>query len=542
MVWAAVVVAIGLWCSTSVAQESTPLFDRPPGWFERRSGISVGLEMNRRAALKGRRPFFEFEFRARPQWAAQVAYQGRNVLVIDDDDGQIEALPIEDDPLWDLVAGVLYTYFPDAFDMILLLTSWDEWQVQGFYRPLANDVRGIGYQHVGDGSEVFNNTNSEALDGMIFMNNYQTYLRNPALGRYVFLQEIGHRWGSFVHYADEVNPSNRSMLGRDGTHWSFFMHSHNSAMEGNVWEENPDGTFTSRTDVATIGYNDLDRYLMGFMAPSDVAPWFILQNPEVNGQRDDFGRLLNASSMPDIFGNQWQISGERRTLAVEDVIAAEGVRIPDHTDAQKQWKVAAVLVVGSGDPFTEDDLAQVEEMLDGWEQAFEEQIGFAGDLVFSLEPETPIPGQAGYGDPCETSLDCDPDRAPTCLTLEDGGGRICSYRCTDGAVCGADACCAEGFCTPDSQAICEAAPGPMDCVEGGGTCPDGGFDGGGVVDGDTDHDRPGEVSEPGPSMESSGIQGGGCRVGVAGHWPTAWGLWWLGALALGTVWRRRRDR
>jgi hypothetical protein len=142
--------------------------------------------------------------------------------------------------------------------------------------PLANDVRGIGYRHVVVGEETFNSVPGLALDGILFMNSFRNYGGQYApIGRLTFNQELGHRWGSHVYFEDRNGPSTE-MLGRDCSHWSFLMDSGNSAMEGNVWIDNGNRTFTTNTSFYDFGYSGLDRYLMGFAPAEAIAPWFFI--------------------------------------------------------------------------------------------------------------------------------------------------------------------------------------------------------------------------------------------------------------------------
>jgi hypothetical protein len=58
------------------------------------------------------------------------------------------------------------------------------------------------------------------------------------------------------------------------------------------------------------GYSPLDQYLMGFRAPNDVPPTFLVTNPSV----------LAGSRTPQVGVN---FNGERRDVTVEEIIGVE---------------------------------------------------------------------------------------------------------------------------------------------------------------------------------------------------------------------------
>ena len=81
-------------------------------------------------------------------------------------------------------------------------------------------------------------------------------------------QEVGHRWGSFV------NTNVADVLGRGQAHWSFFLDTGAfngsligagaSVMEGNRWQANGDGSFTTGRPCLTAT-SLFDLYVMGML-------------------------------------------------------------------------------------------------------------------------------------------------------------------------------------------------------------------------------------------------------------------------------------
>ncbi len=153
--------------------------------------------------------------------------------------------------------------------------------------------------------------------------------------------EMGHRWSAFV--SAKVN---RQAIQLGPVHWArgllapvafpYQRPTEASAMGGSVWQDNFDGTYTQLDDdyyVPATGYSYLDLYLMGLISSTEVPDFFILQNLVPAGK--------DANGHP-IF------KADRTKVTVQDVIAAEGARLPDVDHSQKQFNTGIVVVVEHG--------------------------------------------------------------------------------------------------------------------------------------------------------------------------------------------------
>jgi len=153
--------------------------------------------------------------------------------------------------------------------------------------------------------------------------------------------EMGHRWAAFVSakVGDETIP-----LGP--THWArglqaivpfpYVRPTEASIMGGGVWLDNFDGTYTQLDDdyyVPATGYSYLDLYLMGLISPAEVPDFFILRNLVPAGK--------DANGHP-IF------KADRTKVTIQDVIAAEGPRVPDVDKSQRKFNTGMVIVVQHG--------------------------------------------------------------------------------------------------------------------------------------------------------------------------------------------------
>jgi hypothetical protein len=153
--------------------------------------------------------------------------------------------------------------------------------------------------------------------------------------------EMGHRWSAFVSakVGDET-------IALGPTHWArglqavvpfpYARPTEASIMGGGVWQDNFDGTFTQLDDdyyVPATGYSYLDLYLMGLISPAEVPDFFILRNLVPAGR--------DANSHP-IF------KADRTKVTIQDVIAAEGPRLPAVDKSQRQFNTGMVIVVQQG--------------------------------------------------------------------------------------------------------------------------------------------------------------------------------------------------
>ncbi len=153
--------------------------------------------------------------------------------------------------------------------------------------------------------------------------------------------ELGHRWAASV--SAKVNGET---LPLGPVHWArglqapapfpYQRPSEASAMGGGVWQDNFDGTYTQLDDdyyVPATGYSYLDLYLMGLISAAEVPDFFMLKNLVPAGK--------DANGHP-IF------KADRTKVTIQDVIAAEGPRLPDVDHSQKRFNTGLVVVVEHG--------------------------------------------------------------------------------------------------------------------------------------------------------------------------------------------------
>ncbi|MEO6462014.1 MAG: FlgD immunoglobulin-like domain containing protein, partial [Candidatus Eisenbacteria bacterium] len=225
---------------------------------------------------------------------------------------------------------------------------------------VRNEVQGLGLS-IYDFSNDFGSNG--VLKSFLNMNKLSSYPANPNttfLGTNSFLdvlgQEAGHRFSAFIGFDDAGTVSN-GLLGRSDAHWSFFHNSLASDLEGNRIRDNQDGTFT--TVEATNGFSFLDEYLFGLRDSSQVDTLWYVTSPSNFSPAGTYTK----GSGPQVGVT---FSGTRRAVSVQQIVAANGLRVPTTATSQKTFKMAWVLVTRNGEAPTSADLAKIESFRNAW--------------------------------------------------------------------------------------------------------------------------------------------------------------------------------
>lgn len=210
-----------------------------------------------------------------------------------------------------------------------------------FYQPVKNHILGIG-DSLFDVAANFG-LSTDRLRGLINMNDLGEYGKAgdsrfalssfTPTGPEVLGQESMHMVGAFITLPTSIG----DILGRGEAHWSFFMETGASVMEGNAWQQVDTDTFI--TVESFRHFSELDEYLWGFRPVSDVTePMFLITRPRNTGGRTD-------SSPPEVGVT---ISGTRTDFTIQDVINSNGPRIPDAAGEDHTIRVAFILVIPPG--------------------------------------------------------------------------------------------------------------------------------------------------------------------------------------------------
>ena len=232
--------------------------------------------------------------------------------------------------------------------------------------------------------------------GFCNMNDLPEYPADPTddffagIASYVEIcgQEFEHAWGAFVQPAAGTGAD---ILGRSNAHWSFFLHhpgpNNASPMEGNIWVNNGDGSFT--TVESFTGFAEIDEYVMGVRAPADMQPFWVIDFPG--------GKPFNDSAFPD--PGVTVADGVQLDLTIQDVIDNHGPRGPDTTTSQKVFKVGYIMVIPNGSTPDPGDLGKLDAFRLAWESYFNTETSNLGTMDTTL----------GLGPSAEASVFSTPD-------------------------------------------------------------------------------------------------------------------------------------
>lgn len=272
---------------------------------------------------------------------------------------------------------------PDSdADFVMIIQDWVNSSFPGaFYSPLENDTTGIGYQH-SDPSHLFDYDPNTPIEGLLWLNGFD-FLVSPIFeeGRILWGQEFGHRWGAFVN-VDTGAGLDDTVLGRQLAHWSWYLDSDWSWMEGNDWTDNGNGTWSTNIasyDPLAPRFSPLDLYVMGLVGTADV-PSFTQLLPADPNEHD-------AGEGPDAWmtgGGTTTITATPRVLTIQDVIAAEGPRVPPVATSPKDFDVAVVFALRRDDRITPERLAEMEALLDAFELQWSDDTGARSTVNFGV--------------------------------------------------------------------------------------------------------------------------------------------------------------
>ncbi|MES2378432.1 MAG: hypothetical protein V4553_17700 [Bacteroidota bacterium] len=154
--------------------------------------------------------------------------------------------------------------------------------------------------------------------------------------------EIGHRWSAYVTARVNGQPISLGAW----PHWDpgletqvaypYSLPLEASTQGGSAWQDNLDGTFTQLREgffVPASGYSYLELYLMGLIAAAEVPDFYIVRSLVRVG--------TNSNGRP-IF------KGQRMRITIQDVITAEGPRLPDVNHSQRHFNTGIVVIVEHG--------------------------------------------------------------------------------------------------------------------------------------------------------------------------------------------------
>lgn len=243
-----------------------------------------------------------------------------------------------------------YATHRDDYDQLVF---WTDTPVMtdafAFETTVKNAITGTGLEVVDFAAEL---GSGGALQSVVNMDHLSKYPAGPS-GKFfgenstlgILAHETGHRWLTRIHFRNHNRDVSDDLLGRQRAHWSFFVDSDGSVMEGNEIEDLGGGAFRTRTTAEK--YSRLDLYAMGLARPDEVPSWFYVESPIAAYDRED-GTIANV-----------MFNGTRRDVLIEDVLDVLGPRSPASADAPRLHRQAFIYVRRSTTVLNQQDLSKL---------------------------------------------------------------------------------------------------------------------------------------------------------------------------------------
>jgi hypothetical protein len=273
----------------------------------------------------------------------------------------------------------IYSRVPPEDDFVAILTDFridDLHNHQGTHSAFAPPIQGVGEElkTAEDGKPLTGSPKLQVITGPIYLgprfaesleDDALLNLRGSAGRRYHnyanavgwMSHEFGHRWGVGLRFRNPVTGKVEN-LANDSGHWLDLLNTpsmisvwkmfcdqayvEKSQMEGFVYVDQGSGNFHREVPAWNIasGFSALDLYVMGLIAPEEVTDTFLIAHAEGEHTLD--------------------VRGQKVPVRIQDVIAAEGPRVPGVRDSQKRFRVALYLLHESGRQPYPDKLKQAE--------------------------------------------------------------------------------------------------------------------------------------------------------------------------------------
>ena len=264
-------------------------------------------------------------------------------------------------PLQDYAAR-FYEHFNDEFDFLIFFANVDRTDELApgaydgsFYNHVKNDVQGIGL------STFSNNSNwgsAGKLQGVIFFSIYEPYhpiFEYSDFRQGILLHELMHRWANFI-IPNTSNPSHWGLSSPGGVLGDDISNMINLG----------DGKF-SAINIRRVQFSPIELYLAGFIPPEDVPDFQIAEDAEwltTEIVEDDKGLIANF-----IF-----TASGIKTYTTEDIIAEHGPRVPDHLQAQKDFRAAVILLISEDYPAPPEILENVSDDVSWFSHVGEDEL------------------------------------------------------------------------------------------------------------------------------------------------------------------------
>ena len=298
-------------------------------------------------------------------------------------------LPLKD------YATRIYRYFNDAFDFLMFVSNLPEAdRTSGYigrYSAVKNDVEGIGLSIFA--SDDWGSAGK--LQGVIEFPSFSTYYRlgrsslfeGPTLHEVMNFRPFRHIIGSDAQACLRVRPCTRLHRWANfilpssdpgiGPHWGF------TSVNGNLGGfdianlvDHGGGRYTAGdigVNFNTVGwantrpFSPVELYLAGLIPPEEVPDFVVAE--DAKWLRDTEGRIVHADNGSPIF-----TASRVKTYTLKDITAEHGRRVPDASQAQKDFRAAVVLLIDENYPPTWRNLKTLSDDVSWFSHVGEDQF------------------------------------------------------------------------------------------------------------------------------------------------------------------------
>ena len=209
------------------------------------------------------------------------------------------------------IAREFYRHFPDRFDFLFVFAGMPMSTTWGAHFPVSNTTAGIGQIH-----PVRSLEGIELLQSLIFINFENFGTVGPVI------HELAHRWGNYLDLFDRKFHWEYSDVGGVlGGHYTEF-------------DAVGDGRFAltgfKGSDIRGGVFSELELYLMGLISATEIQREFRVIRDAEFIEKDADGRDV--------------VSGRLERVTMDDIIAAQGPRVPNYQSSPKRFTAAVIVV------------------------------------------------------------------------------------------------------------------------------------------------------------------------------------------------------
>ena len=240
---------------------------------------------------------------------------------------------------WNSYVASFYERFRDEFDFLFIISNLSNGEDRarsyiGASLVVRNNVRGIGKDiYPANSSDSYG---SDRLLAVMHLTERSGITGGPVL------HELMHTWGNDI-------------LPGPGGHWGFI--SPKGQLGGFDMADLVDlgggryraGHFSPEGYAdQSLPYSPIELYTAGFIPPGEVSPLRIAEDGA--WARDENGEPVLESGEPVFTASSFS------THTIQDIIDAEGPRVPDSASSQRSFRAGVIFLVDSSHPVTREQL------------------------------------------------------------------------------------------------------------------------------------------------------------------------------------------